>query len=437
MIRPDEIVTALGGRVMEGMGVPFLQQGRIGQDSLSSFARSSKAWARVGPAKWAELSTNVARYELHELAGELHLALTLESSGTNLLGHSAAMSSTLASWGAGSTGEAYSAATSVIQGQSAYMFTGGALSTAGKAGLYQDVTVSSTWVALSAIVEQRDAAPFAFRIGLAASTSYIVSGELGWGGDLTVSRGVGASTTVPARGHVERLGTGPNGGRAYRVGISALMAASTAATQRVEIFPTNNSTTTGQRTYLHHAQLSQFPHVRRVMVSTSSSPATREGETLTLPSVAVPGGPLSLYQELILYDRPGGGSGTEPLASTAGTATRMELVRGWTSTDGTKYVAGGSFENRGLFAWAGSTGAGMVPGQRLEEALSLSTAGQLKYQYRLDGGTVYTAVSTGVVYPVSRTNQAPSYAVDNNQMILASVIARGVHSLEDFSGLFR
>lgn len=427
MIRPDEILTAVGGKLMESIGVDRLQNGRVGQDQLSSFTRSTKAWARVKRNLWAQVSTNAPRYELVTLRGQLRLALTIESSGLNAFRFSDAISpnaSTL--WVPTSTSDTFATGhVSMLQGRTARRFTNAGGSTGH--GIYQDAAALSTaWATLSAMVEEGTSTGFAFRIRDQTSSAVVAHGAMGWDGVLTATRSTegGASTSFPVRGKVERLGIGPNGGRAYRVSMSARLT-TPGGTVRGILYPSGTSTNTG-RTYLHHAQLNRSGP-SRVMVRTSTSLAARGAESLKLAQLNVAGGPLTMYQESILDTYPEGGA---PLTSTA---PFLGLIRGWQSTDGT-FWGGGVYGRNESIVFAGSTAPSFQPGQRVEQLLSLSTDGRMRFAMRVDGGPVTEVLSTALLPPAPQS-EIPTYTVGEDQLLLLNVLARGVHTLDDFKGL--
>jgi len=436
-----------GGRVMREFGVPYLQTGRIGDDSGSSFTRSSPAWARVQRALWVKLSSDVARWERVEEGGgpnlkSFRLGLTLESSGRNELTFSSVLSSTVASstgaqvWFPTSTGGAADAFSStgspILQGESGYLFTNGGGSS--EHGLYQDMTTPSTrWAAMSAIVEEGNSSGFAMRLRDQGSSAVVMDGVLSWDGTFTATRSTegGASTAFPVYGQVEGLGSGPNGGRAYRVTMGARLQVAN-QNLRAMLFPTGLAANTKQ-TYLHHAQVVDAAGGRRVMVRPSTASTFKAAEQLTIPALNVPGGSMTLYHEAVLYDRPG--IAGEPTASTSATAAFLALARGWTSTDGSqRFIGGGVYNRDGQIIKAGSTGAGAVPGQTVEQAVSLSTDGRLKYQVRVNHGPTFTAESTAKLAPDAQLF-IPSYTLSQDQVLLLSVMARGVHDLEHFRTL--
>lgn len=439
MIRPDEIVTAVGGRVMEGAGVEYLQNARIGQDNPSSFVRGGPAWTRQQRDRWVQVSSQQPRYGLVRVKGELRLALTLESSGGNALRFSSVISSTVASstgaaiWVKTSTADVISTgAASMLQGQNAFTFRNGGGSTGH--GIYQDMTTpTSRWAVLSAMVEELDSTGFSMRLEGSTSGTQVMNGQLGWDGTFTATGSTGASTLAPVYGQVERLGLGPNGGRAYRVTMGARLESLANMDLRATLFPAGTVAST-RATYLHHAQFTDKPGGREVMVRPSTAAAIRPGERLRLLGVNMPGGAMTMYQETIAYDRPGGGAQPVALSSDA-SAIFFAIARGWESTDGKNYVGGAIYNRDGTAVVVGSTQGTYQPGQRLEQLARLSTDGILTYQVRVDGGPVYTAVSTGSLVP-EHPARVPSYAFEHDQVLLLNVLARGAHKLDDFRALF-
>lgn len=442
MIRPDEIVTAVGGKVMEGSGVAYLQNARIGQDGLSTFTRASAAWVRSQRAKWTQVPSGTPRYGVVNVDGTYRLGLTLESSGGNGFRFSSVISSTAAT----STGDAVwvgasslstadtivsTGVVSMLEGQSAWLFRSGGGSS--EHGLYQDEPGPSTqWVGMSAIVERLDSTGFAMRLAGSTTGVAIVDGALDWDGNFVATLSSGASTVAPAYGHVVGLGTGPNGGRAYRVTMSAQLG-TPGQNLRATIFPVGTAAST-RATYLHHVQFSSLPGQREVMVRPSTAAALRAGETLKVPAVNLAGGPMTLYQENILYGRAGAGAGP-PVTSTNPDAVFLALAKGWESTGGSKFVGGGIYNRKGESVSVGSTGEGLPAGARVEQLVSISSAGLLTHQVRVNGGKVYTSRSTDTLTPEQQST-IPSYTFAKDQVLLVNVLARGVHQLDDFRSLF-
>lgn len=446
-IRPDEVLMMAGGRVMRVFGVPYMQTGRIGDDDGSSFTRASAAWARVQRALWVQLSSDVARWERVEEGGgpnlrSFRLALTLESSGYNSLRFSSVLTSTAVTstgaqvWFPSSTSGVADTISStgspVLQGQSGWKFTNGGGSS--EHGLYQDMTTPSTrWAAMSAIVEEGNSSGFAMRLRNQGSSAVVMDGALAWDGTFTATRSTegGASTGYPVYGQVERLGLGPNGGRAYRVTMGCRLQTPN-QNLRASLFPTGVAAST-KHTYMHHAQFVDEAGGRRVLVRPSTALAVKAAENMRIPQLNIPGGSMSLYHEAVLYDRPG--IAGKPAVSTSPTAVFLALARGWESTDGTqRFVGGGVYNRDSQLILAGSTGAGESPGQTVEQCVSISTDGLLTYQLRVNGGPTFTAKSTGKLPPVAQRS-IPSYSLSQDQQLLLSAMARGVHTLEEFRDL--
>lgn len=436
MIRPDDIVTAVGGRVMEGAGVPFLQNGRIGQDNLSSFTRTTRAWTRVQRAKWAQVSTDTPRYGLVNVGGEYRLGLVLESSGTNAFRLSGNLTgSSGGPWIPLSTLGGRSSAPSVLEGREAVKFSRPASSTANY-GVYQDLTTPSTrWASFSVTAEEGSTAPLQLRIRNQSSSAVAADLSLAWDGTVTATRSTegGASTLAPVLGLVEPLGFGPNGGRAYRATLSLRLPGN--HNLRCTVFPCGVAASTGLTVcYLHHAQFDDRSGPREVNVGLNSTAVFQRGaESLKIPAVNMPGGAMTLYQENVLRERPGSGTAA-PAASTDATAVFLALAKGWSSTAG-DFIGGGQYARGGESIVAGATGQGLTPGDRVEQLVSVSTGGQLVYQVRVNGGKVFRASSPTTLTPAQQSKQ-PSYTLAQDQVLLLSVLARGVHDLDDFTSLF-
>ena len=438
MIRPDEIVTAVGGRVMEAAGVPYLQNGRIGQDNLPTFTRASVAWQRTRTNRWAQLSTETARWRPVEVNGALTLGLTLEQALENQLRYSSVFSSTTSStsvtaWvNATTSPDTVSSAPSMLTGEVARRFLNAGGSTGH--GLYQDAVAASTdYVFMSAIVERDNSTGVALRLRDQGSSNVIMDGAFSWDGAMAATLSTQAGGTLPLS-FAENLGWGPNGGRAYRIGMGAKLA-SGGGTIRATVFPTGTGASTGvAATWVHHVQLTATPGIQDVVVRSSTALAAQALETFTIPAVNVPGGPVTLYQEHLHPGR--AGTAGAPTTSTDATETFLALARGWTSTGGAVYAGGGIYNRTGRSVVAGSSApVAITAGARVEELVAISTSGELKYQVRVDGGAVATAFSTGRLGPGVRT-VIPDYTLTMDQVVLLSVLARGVHDLDDFTSLF-
>lgn len=441
MIRPDEIVTAVGGRVMQGAGVEYLQNSRVGRENPASFTRASAAWVRAQRNKWVQVSSGVPRYGQVKVSGELILGLTLESSGRNELRFSSVLSSTVrTSTGAAvwigssslSTADSFSSTgVSMLEGETAVLFRNGGGSS--EHGIYQDPTVTpSQWAVLSGMVERRDSTGFAMRVERSTDGVAVMEGVLDWSGEFTATLSSGGNPSFPVYTQVHGLGIGPNGGRSYRVSMGARVAVAGRAL-RATLFPAGLAAST-RATYLHHAQFTDIAGGRELMVRPTTAAANRAADQMKVPAVNTPGGAMSLYQESVLSDRPG--IGGEPTTSTDPLAVFLALARGWTSTDGPRFVGGGIYNREGDSVVAGSTGKGIQPGDHVEQLVSISTNGRLTYQVRVSDGPVFTARSTGTLRPEQQA-AIPSYTFSNDQVLLLNVLARGVHDLDDFRSFFR
>ena len=438
MIRPDEILLAAGGRIMDRLGGPVLQSGRVERVTNSTFSRASVAWARVQRNKWLEVPAGVPRWEYDEGG---RLALTLESTNApaNLLLDSANITDASASWTATSTETTFTGAgVSMLQGKTPRLFLLNGSTTA--PSVYQDIALDAGWASLSAIVEESGfSTGFGMRLTNLGSTAVVCDAALAWDGTLTVTRSTegGASTDFPLRSRVENLGYGPNGGRAYRATVSAPLAAS--GTIRSALFGVGLSATPStsvRGTYLHHAQLTQQQGGgARVMVNPgSTTTVTRSPESFTIPKVNAAGGAMTIYNESRALAQPGVGG--MPTLSTDSVTGRLALAKGWTSTGGKVYVGGAVYQRGARIVVVGSTGPAYNPGARIEEVVSISSGGVLSYEVAVEGGAVYKASSTERYVPSPRAS-IPKYILDSDQQVLVSVIARGAHSLEEFRSLFK
>lgn len=440
-VTPEDIITAAGGRVMEQLGKPWVQNGPVGQESTDSFTRNSQAWLRAQPSLYTQVSTDFPRWERVPVsfgARETRMALVLASSGGNELVFSSILSSTAVTstgaptWVAASTADSVSTAASLIRGETGWRFTNGGGSTGH--GLYQDAgTFNSTWATLGAIVEEDNSTSFSLQMWDGGSSGAVVTGELTWNGQLTATLGPAGSTAFGARAYVEGLGIGPNGGRAYRVAISGV-AQTGGGTRRCFLFPTGRAANT-KRTYMHHAQLEERSAVLTPQVRSSTTAVARAGEEYTIPAVSAPGGALTIYQESLLYSAPG--TAGEPSSTNTSTSAQfLAIARGWMSSGGGNYVGGGVYARDGQLIKAASTGEAYNAGDRVEQLVRISTTGRVTYQLAIRGGSVFEVESTGRLRPVSSLN-IPSYTLGPEQKLLLSVLARGVHSIQDFRGLFR
>lgn len=433
-VKPHDLVLAVGGKVLEELGYPYLQNGRLVQQSTYVFTRAGStatpAYSQLGRSAWAPISSDTPRWGKVLLNGQVRTTLDLAPGSTNLLTDSNDFSNGGGSAWNNTANLTVSTAPSAFGGLTAYTHQND------NAGTFrfrsQTVgTFQSGWQCFSMVLENLDAAATNLQLFDDVNAGILARAEYNW---QTGVASIVAGDAVTREASVEQLGYGPSGGQLVRLSVAAIPPSSYVGESRQVICYPSGTGQNGQAITFHQAQLVNGRGPGPIIVSTSTGSAALALEAFTVPSVAIPGGPLSLYQDVVVTEQPS--TGPVPAASTSPTAVRFGLVGGWVSTAGSQVPLGGLYQNRTAFiSVAASTLAQYTPGDRVEQLLTLSTAGQLALTVSVNGGKPHRTLSTSNLRPGPRTVQ-PDYTLSQNQRNLVTVLARGVHAFQRMRELF-
>lgn len=430
MIRPDDIIAAVGGKVFAGTDHAYYQPGRIEDRTQPIFTRGTPAWVRYGRARWAESCPSHPRWgrRASELNGEAReeLVLILEDEVTQIVAETNNISTGSTAWtfvnAEATTGVALPSPFDGFPDVNPITKVTGDIVN----GFYQTI-VSTGLTALQMIgrnynhtlddegsfglVDQGGSGPsYRLRVNFrSGEVTRIATANVGW-------RESGS----------EYLGDGW-----WRYWMSADISAYT-GTPRLEVRLERTSTNTaGSGFYPAYVGAEVGAFVHSALPSTSSTGATKAAESIRIPGIVGAGaGALTYYQESIAIDAPGDGSKPQLV----GTGEYFGVVTGWTDGPQT-FVGGAVYQRGGRLVFVGSTSPTVRPRDLKEEVASISTDGFLTYEISVNRGPIYRVRSTDAILPVFQRGQA-KLDLESDQETVVAILARGSHSLEAFRGVY-
>jgi len=436
MIRPDEVVAAIGGKVMEKQGHPFFQGGRVSQGTAGEFSRAGSAWVRYGLEQYAVVSSGFPRWGRYDGIPRLgedrkNLVFVLEDEVTQLVGETnnpgSTTSWTLVGCEVSTTSPALPSPFSGFSDLFPIVKTDGQTNR----GFYQLISASS-FCGIQMIGRNFNQA-----LGQEGSFSLVDQGGSGFTYRLRLNFLTGETQRVSSGNSGWRESGSENLGNGWwRYWLSADLSGYT-GTPRLEVrLERTSSTTVGIGFYPAYvgAEASRFIHqpLPSTELSTAASVVTKPAETYRLSGIrGASAGPLSLYTKAVTLDRPG--EGAAPTLSTSGEF--FALAKGW--EDGArKYVGGAVFQQDGRIITAASTAPVVAPRDIKEEVARVSTGGFLTYEVSVNGGKVYRVTSTDAI-PPTRKVALPRFDLAGDQENVVAILARGNHRLEAFRGFFK
>lgn len=273
MIRPEDILFWGGGNVLARYGTLVRRTSPVAEPPVT-FSRASDAWMTGRDGRLRKVASHRPRVEWLDLDGDGARetpALRLEPGRTNALADSSRFAAAGTAWG-GANGFTIEAATSIIDGQTAYRHTNlGSATSLNRSQFTGSFTgaADTFWC----LIENVDADVSEWGIYDGTAKAFVVRGIFNWS--------TGAANVTVGSGSVlaDKLAdVGPNGGALY---LLAVIGAGTSGNERWGfIYPTGIAQNT-KTVILHHAQMEASIRVPTTPIVTDASARTRAADSLS------------------------------------------------------------------------------------------------------------------------------------------------------------